>query len=134
MMKGLISAILILWFIGWIMIATDPQVRINRGCAPVGWTGSLFVSLTAMVWDSQVRNVQGVSDRMEYGCRYALWRSFYEKDYLAAGHSLPSTTIPNAGFEEQKKTVTPPKPLKKDNGMTLPNSHTDSNPEQEDAK
>ena len=131
MMKGLISAILILWFIGWIMIATDAQVRINRGCAPVGWTGSLFVSVTAMVWENQVKNVQGVSDRMEYGCRYALWRSFYEKDYLATGRTLPSTSATNAGFEEPKKIVEPPKSLKEGNGMTLPDSNKS---EQKDSK
>lgn len=82
MIKGLISTVIALWFIGWIFITPNASERINRVCAPTGWLGDVAVSITVLLgFEGQVPNVKYYSDKFEYGCRYTIWRSFYEAAY-----------------------------------------------------
>ena len=41
-----------------------------------------MVSATALVADQFTGDMQGLMQSWVYGCRYMVWRSFYEKDYL----------------------------------------------------
>jgi len=73
--------ILFIVFVGWMLVASSPDLRIERGCRPVGWTGNVVVSLSSLVVpDHQVR-VKGWFDKLEYGCRYSAWRLIYQEDF-----------------------------------------------------
>lgn len=74
---------LFLAFVAWVFIAGSPLDRINHFCRPVGWTGNVVVSLSALVLPAQQARVQGYSDKMEYGCQYLTWRLFYQESYNA---------------------------------------------------
>jgi hypothetical protein len=75
--------LLFLAFIGWMLIATTPTKRIEKACAPVGWSGSVVTSLSALVLPNQQNILQGWFDKLEYGCQYTTWRLFYQDEYNA---------------------------------------------------
>lgn len=75
--------ILFLGFVAWVFIASNPQERIANVCRPVGWTGNVVVSVSALVLPDQQVKVQGYFDRFEYGCKYLTWRLFYQEQYNA---------------------------------------------------
>ena len=93
--------ILFLALVGWIFIASTPNERLERVCKPVGWTGNVVVSLSALVLPTQEKTVQGWFDKLEYGCRYTAWRLIYQNDYNKAVSeqqqlqgAAPSTAAP----------------------------------------
>lgn len=73
--------LLFLGFVVWFMAAATPSGRIENACRPVGWTGNVVVSLSALVLPAQQQKVQGWFDKLEYGCRYMAWRLFYQDAY-----------------------------------------------------
>jgi len=73
--------LLFLAFVGWIFFTPDPQVRIARTCRPLLWTGNVAVSLTAFAMPSAQESVQKWSNKLDYGCRYTVWRLIYQDDY-----------------------------------------------------
>lgn len=70
-----------LGFVFWIISATTPQTRIENACRPVGWTGNVVTSMSALVLPAQQTKVQGWFDKLEYGCQYMTWRLFYQEAY-----------------------------------------------------
>lgn len=70
-----------LGFVFWIIAAADPNQRIQNGCRPIGWTGNVVTSLSALVLPKQQVTVQKWFDDVEYGCRFTVWRLFYQEDY-----------------------------------------------------
>lgn len=76
--------LLFLGFVVWVFAASDGSSRINRGCRPIAWGGNVAVSLTALALPSQQAGVKKWVDKVEYGCRYAAWRLFYQDDYIRA--------------------------------------------------
>lgn len=73
--------LLFLAFVGWIFVAGNPSDRIKHACAPIGWTGNVITSLSALVLPSQQTTVDGWFDKFEYGCQYTAWRLIYQEDY-----------------------------------------------------
>ena len=98
----------LLMFIGWAMISDTPTQRMERACRPVSWMGNLTVSMASLTEPSAKQashelqgqpgkvpspsldkpikplsaQVQQTFDDFGYGCQYALWRLFYEKEYI----------------------------------------------------
>lgn len=73
--------LIFLGFVFWIIIATSPAQRIENACRPVGWSGNVITSMSALVLPNQQTVVQTWFDKIEYGCRYTTWRLFYQDDY-----------------------------------------------------
>lgn len=76
--------LLFLAFVGWIFIVADPSERLVRVCRPIGWSGNVVVSVSALVVPDQQRTVQGWFDKLEYGCRYTTWRLLYQTEWNKA--------------------------------------------------
>lgn len=68
-------------FVVWVFVAGNPQQRIEHACRPVGWSGNVVTSLSALVLPQHQQKVQGWFDGVEYGCRYTTWRLFYQDEY-----------------------------------------------------
>lgn len=79
-----IVTILMVMYIGWIFLASDSQVRIERVCHPVVWGGNVAVSVTSLTFNDSQDSVQEAFNNLDYGCRFTVWRLFYEKEYLEA--------------------------------------------------
>lgn len=88
-----IIGILVMTWIGWILIASGPDERITRGCAPVSWVGNVIESAAAMASPTSIPVIKEGFENWTYGCRFAVWRQFFEKDYL----------ISRQAFEQAKK-------------------------------
>lgn len=81
---GMLTSLLFLVYVGWMFIAPDPMVRIERACKPVEWTGNLAVSITALTIDSATTGTRQAFENLTYGCEYSIWRLFYEEEYAKA--------------------------------------------------
>lgn len=81
-MKGGILSALFIVFALWVAIGNGPGERIERSCKPVVWFGNLSVSVMQLI-DPKFQNpTQRTFDKFDYGCRFSLWRLFFEKEYL----------------------------------------------------
>lgn len=74
---------LFLAFVAWVFLSGTPDDRIKSVCRPVGWTGNVVVSVSALVLPDQQTRVQGYFNKFEYGCRFLTWRLFYQEAYNA---------------------------------------------------
>lgn len=86
-------------FVVWIFASSSPNTRLERGCKPVGWTGNVIVSLSALVLPDQQKPVQRWFDRVEYGCQYTVWRLFFQDEYnewRANSLGVPPGDVPPA--------------------------------------
>lgn len=72
---------LFLAFVAWVFLSGTPDDRIKSACRPVGWTGNVVVSVSALVLPDQQTRVQGYFNNFEYGCRFLTWRLFYQEAY-----------------------------------------------------
>lgn len=81
---AIVSLFIGVWFIG-IFIVTSPQDRMEKACAPVGWMGSVATSMS-MLFNVDEKTLQGTKGFFvsgEYGCKFTVWRLFYEEDWKA---------------------------------------------------
>lgn len=85
--------LLFLLFVGWIFVPGNPTERIEHACKPIEWTGSVVTSLSALALPQSQASVQGVFDRVQYGCEYTAWRLLYQKEY----NKLRAVPAPAAG-------------------------------------
>lgn len=79
-----------LGFVFWIIAASTPHQRIENACRPIGWSGNVVTSLSALVLPAQQTKMQSWFDKFEYGCRYTVWRLFYQEAY----NQWKATTVP----------------------------------------
>jgi len=101
--------LLFLAFVVWIFTASSPSIRIENACRPIGWSGNVIVSLSALAMPAHQTKVQGWFNSIEYGCQYTVWRLFYQEAYnkwreesmgvpvapsLPAPGSTPQTPVP----------------------------------------
>jgi hypothetical protein len=83
---GLLTSIALMAWVVWVAFTSSPMERLERTCAPATWMGKAGTSI-AMLADDSERSVGPVRDafvRMNYGCKFTLWRVFYEDDWKRA--------------------------------------------------
>lgn len=76
------SALLMVIFACWILLASSQEERINRSCYPIVWFGNILESIALLTVESWAEGVKEQALDVDYGCRYVVWRVFYEDDYL----------------------------------------------------
>lgn len=81
-MKGSIFTGLLVLFIAWVILGDGPEQRIERSCKPAVWLGNLSVSIVQLIDPKYQDKTQAAFDSFDYGCRFSVWRLFYEKEYL----------------------------------------------------
>lgn len=112
---SLIFFIAVMVWMGGIFVSTDPQVRMDRTCAPVEYmdkAGSGAMQLIDPGWGHATHIF---FENMQYGCRFVVWRVFYEEDWKRAqqqqqGRSQAAVRGAEGGgaekSEQKKKTMT----------------------------
>ncbi|MBC8737250.1 hypothetical protein F6X40_10565 [Paraburkholderia sp. UCT31] len=89
-------------------MSANPSERIDRVCRPIGWSGSVVVSLSALVLPENQKTVQGWFDKLEYGCRYTAWRLIYQNDYNhAVGQGQQASQLRDIATGEDVKPAVP---------------------------
>jgi len=96
---GLLWSFAFVVYFVWVFMSTQGGERMTRACMPVSWIGNVTTSLTSVIvpgWEdeSDVLFKKGV-----YTCEFALWRLFYEEEYL---NSIRSSQV-QAEKEEKNK-------------------------------
>ena len=69
-------------FLVWIFFASMPEYRLERACKPVNWFGNLTESFISLTIPDKLTATTEIFHSLEYSCQYALWRLFYEADFL----------------------------------------------------
>ena len=94
--KEIVIGIPLLLFVLWIFAAPFPQERIARTCEPVNWIGNIATSTTALSAEDHTETSVRWSDKLNYSCRYMVWRLIYQDAYNQAvkdGLITPAATI-----------------------------------------
>lgn len=82
-MKALSTVTLVLLaFFMYVMIEPTPERRIARTCVPILWVGNILESFGLLADEKYANSIKDGTDGIDYGCRYTVWRFFYEKEYL----------------------------------------------------
>lgn len=79
---SLIFFIMVFAWVVHIFLTTDGSERIERTCSPVEVFGKVAISGAALMADQFTPVMQETMNKWVYGCRYVVWRSVYEEDYL----------------------------------------------------
>ena len=91
----LIFFVLIMAWFGSIFVTTDPQVRMDRTCVPVEYmdrAGTAGMQLVDASWGAATHQF---FQNMHYGCRFVVWRVFYEEDWnRATQQQQRQSTVP----------------------------------------
>lgn len=74
--------VMVMIWIGSIMITTDPMTRVGRACEPVNQAGVFSTSIAALASPGMPPVVKAWFDERTYECRFAVWRQFYEAEYM----------------------------------------------------
>lgn len=84
---GGIAAMLFLFYLVYVLIASSPLSRLDRMCSPpFVWSGKVFSSAVALASQGTANRL---SDRFQHGfyaCRRWGWNVFYEQSYERMQH------------------------------------------------
>jgi hypothetical protein len=108
-----IAAMLFLFYLIYVLIASSPLSRLNRMCSPpFVWSGKVFSSAVALASPGTANRL---SDRFQHGfyaCRRWGWNVFYEQSYERmqrdqerAQQEAPVTQQPGGGARTPAVTV-----------------------------
>lgn len=106
---GLFWFAAIVAFIGWVMLATQPNERFVRACTPVQWIGNVTLSVTAFVDPSGEAATKHFFTNTGYACRYMLWRLFYGQAWEREQKRLRDQGLPAGVPGQQSSTTEVPK-------------------------
>lgn len=117
-----IFGLTILGFLLWVIFSADPSARITRVCKPVAWLGNGATSVSALVAPNSQQSVDAWFSKLDYGCRYSVWRLFYQEEYAAweaqKGKGAPAESAEGSA-PAPAPAPTENKPLKQDVGAGL---------------
>ena len=75
----MIFFIAVMVWIGSIFFSSDPRTRIDRACVPVTFGDSLMVAVVQVIHEPYAMAVHEMMLSVEYGCKFAVWKTFYEE-------------------------------------------------------
>lgn len=75
--------ILIMVWCGAILITTSAQERMNRACIPIDYTGKASSAAMLLINDDWSVSTQQIFEKWSYGCKFVIWRLFYEDTWNA---------------------------------------------------
>lgn len=82
--KEILIGIPVLCFVFWVFTAPIPSTRIERFCEPINWIGNVATSSTALAVEGHTATTVRWSDKLNYSCKYMVWRLFYQEAYNKA--------------------------------------------------
>ncbi len=104
---SLIFFVLVMVWFGSIFITTDPQVRMDRSCVPVSIVDKAATSGMMLLNDGWATGTHKLFEEAHYGCRFIIWRMFYEEDWQKARQAQQAAQ--QAGEAQPAPTPSPSK-------------------------
>jgi len=72
----------LMFFFGYVLLASSPLSRIERTCLPTEWAGTALVSTAGLFSaEAEVRTDQAMGE-FTVACQYLVYRQFFRDDYL----------------------------------------------------
>lgn len=65
-----------------IFVSTDPQVRLNRSCAPVGLVGDTAVAAVELFSEPLAHSTRKAFAQAVFGCKHIVWTLAYKEDWM----------------------------------------------------
>ena len=90
---GLVATLFLFWLI-FVIMASDPLSRLNRMCAPAVWMGRGVSSLVGLYKQQDAVAVAGGFNRVFDGCRLWGWNVFYASAYEAMRRKASAAKAP----------------------------------------
>lgn len=87
---SLIFFVAVMVWMGAIFVSADPQTRMDRFCIPVEFARRAATGGMGLVDDGWGASTNKFFDNMHYGCRYVMWRMFYEEEWDKAQQKKPA--------------------------------------------
>lgn len=78
---SLIFFVAVMVWLGSIFITTDPQERMDRSCVPVQVTDKAATAAMQLIDTGWGQATHQMFQNLHYGCRFVIWRVFYEDDW-----------------------------------------------------
>lgn len=93
--EELIFFIIIGWFV-WVIIGSNGEVRMERGCSPVQWGGDAIASVARAIGTDYGTKAQIATNTVDYHCQQALWDFFYRSQWEKQhpGQPVPGSSKP----------------------------------------
>jgi hypothetical protein len=92
------------WFIS-IFASTDPQVRMERTCLPVEYSGRIGTSSMMLIKADWAGPTNEFFEGINYGCKFVIWRMFYEESWNSAKPVDKASAVATSSASEQNKAA-----------------------------
>ncbi len=93
-MFGTIFFACVMFFAVWVILASTPLDRLNRGCTPVNWIGKAITSVAALGSANAEARAAATTESAFYTCRFFWFRQFYRDEYEAAMRARQAQPAP----------------------------------------
>ena len=106
----MIFFIAVMVWIGGIFVTSDPRTRIDRACVPVTFADSLLVAVVQVIHEPYAMGAHGMMLSVEYGCKFTVWKTFYEEREVAGQVEQPQNTAATKVLPQTSRLVEQQKP------------------------
>ena len=106
---SMIFFIMVMVWAGSIFVSSDANTRIERSCAPISYIDKMVVAVVQLVHEPYALPTHELMLRLEHGCRFTVWKTFYEQPNVVVPVDVPpGRSVPqerNAPLEQNNKNV-----------------------------
>ncbi len=92
-------------WIGGIFVTSDPRARIDRTCLPVTFADSLLVAVVQVIHEPYAMGAHEMMLSVEYGCKFTVWKTFYEEREAAGQVKQPQNTASQIVLPQTSRMV-----------------------------
>jgi len=104
----MIFFIAVMVWVGGIFVTSDPRTRIDRACLPVTFADSVLVAVVQIIHEPYAMGAHQMMLSIEYGCKFTVWKTFYEVRESATRFEQPKAAQKSAPRKEEvPKRITP---------------------------
>lgn len=94
---SMIFFILVMVWAGSIFVSSNATTRIERSCAPVAYIDKMVVAVVQLVHEPYALPTHELMLRLEHGCRYTVWKTFYEQPDVDVPVNVPAESAAPRG-------------------------------------
>lgn len=80
---------LVIAFLIWVFIGGTPDVRINRFCEPINWTGNFIASVATAANTDYGKGIRADTANMDYRLQLTIWDYFYAEKWKKEHPGVP---------------------------------------------
>ncbi len=103
---SMIFFVLVMVWAGSILVTSSPQARIDRGCAPATLADKILVAVVQVIHEPFAEDAHEMMLHFEYGCRFTLWKVFYEDGNAHRGSKNSGNASKSSTQKNQEKELT----------------------------